>query len=272
MLGKIRRQQQPRTVAEPPFDHDRFGRQYPVAAGVRRHAGEPRHDFARAKIDQRPIAGEPPRVDSLFRLGPVEPRHRKSRFAPSGRGCVRAPPRPRIRGNERIRGAAPPAPTAASPGSKSQKKANGRRLAHSSPMNNSGICGDNSTIAAPACKAGSDHPRRKARAKRVVADLIVVLQKGDERRRRQSGRGLAARPCRRETPMSRPDRQTFGQCPAETGSRVGCVITVIASGLAGHQHMQSMMQVVVPLCIVTRGRPLRRVRRRASLRSFSRTR
>ena len=67
------------------------------------------------------------------------------------------------------------------------------RLCHSSPMNSIGICGSSRYSAVTARTACPSASARQALAQRAIADLVVVLDEGDERRRRQMRARLAAR-------------------------------------------------------------------------------
>ena len=87
---------------------------------------------------------------------------------------------------------------------------------------------------------------RQPLAQRAVADLVVVLQEIDEGRGRQRRTRLAAvlaPPVRRRLALI---GKPFGERPREMLRRVA-IVAVIARGLAGQQHMEGVMIVVVPL-------------------------
>ena len=208
LIGKVRGEDQPRPVGELPFDDDRPRPRRIIAAGKWRHAGEAGHDLAASGSPAAHGCGRA-RLHGL--AAPARPNRaarRQRSPARSDRECARAKPRRETRGNARIRVAGLRAPPRRAPARNRRRTRNGRRLAHSSPMNSNGICGDSSTIAMPACKAGSGTAVASRTPNGAIADLVVVLQKGDKGGRRQIARGFAARPRHRGTARARPDRQS----------------------------------------------------------------
>ena len=88
----------------------------------------------------------------------------------------------------------------------------------------------------------------QALAMGAIADLVVILDEGDERLRRQARCDLAAHAfeiARVVALVGKP----FGQAAAETLDRVAAEIAIIAFGLAGQQPVPTMVDVVVPLGI-----------------------
>jgi hypothetical protein len=89
--------------------------------------------------------------------------------------------------------------------------------------------------------------RREPLAQRAVAHLVVVLQEGHEGRERQVRRGLPA-------PLAAAMRgglalvgEAFGERAREHACGLGGVVAVVAVGLAGHEHVEGVVRVVVPL-------------------------
>ena len=87
--------------------------------------------------------------------------------------------------------------------------------------------------------------RRQTFAERAIADLIVILNEGDESGRRQQRTRLTARMAAElhHLPLK---CEAFGQRPPEHIG-VAEVFGVVALILAGCRHVQHMMYVVVPL-------------------------
>ena len=88
-----------------------------------------------------------------------------------------------------------------------------------------------------------DAPGREvgqALAEGAIADLVVVLQEGDEGRGRQMGGGLAARLRPRVCAKARPGRRSLrrAQRPSRSTGCVG-VILIVAVGLAGQRERAS---------------------------------
>jgi hypothetical protein len=107
-------------------------------------------------------------------------------------------------------------------------------------MNSIGTCGASSRQPS-SCASASPL------AKGAVADLIVVLQEGDEGLRRQRGAGFAARlPITVCAGLALVD-EALGQRACQHGHRRIVIVRVVALGLAGGQHMRGVMPVVVPL-------------------------
>src|SRR5712691_7828887 len=80
----------------------------------------------------------------------------------------------------------------------------------------------------------------------------MVLHKADKRSRRQLARGLSAgppAPKRRRFPLV---GQSLGEHPAEMLGRLGRVISVVTRRVASHEDMQDVVEIVIPLSVVTR--------------------
>ena len=84
---------------------------------------------------------------------------------------------------------------------------------------------------------------------------------GTARRRSAADRRWACRAaCRCDRPRARPDRRSLrpGSAPACSAGAVG-IVGVVAVALAGQQHMQDVMRIVVPLRIEAAPQMVRRV-------------
>src|SRR5262245_1525989 len=84
---------------------------------------------------------------------------------------------------------------------------------------------------------GFSGPRRDACSKRVITNLIMVLQEADKSGGRQFARGLPA-------PLSAAERRALpliskplGERAAEMLCRLGRIVGVISRGLTGRQMM-----------------------------------
>src|SRR5690349_13421526 len=82
-------------------------------------------------------------------------------------------------------------------------------------------------------------------AERTVADLIMVLQKGDEGCRRKMSAGAAAPPAAIGHLLTLKGK-AFGQGPSELGNGLA-VVAIIARGLPGADDVEAVMQVIIPL-------------------------
>src|SRR5260370_10928942 len=86
--------------------------------------------------------------------------------------------------------------------------------------------------------------------KRTVADLVVVLQKIDERQGRQAARCLAAISIVLVWGGLALVGEARGEYPGDVTPRIRSVILIVALLLCGQQAVPSMVIVVVPLCAV----------------------
>src|SRR5712671_3224481 len=86
----------------------------------------------------------------------------------------------------------------------------------------------------------------------MVAHLVMVLQEADKSGRRQLARGLptgfSAAKGRRFPLIG----QALGEHAAEMLRRRGRVVNVVARRVAGHEDVQNVVEIVVPLRVVTR--------------------
>src|SRR5579871_6024840 len=89
--------------------------------------------------------------------------------------------------------------------------------------------------------------RGQTQPERMIADLVVVLQKRDKGGRRQPGRSLATRSVATEWRGFALIDKPLRQSAAEPGRGVIGVILIIAGGFPGDQHVQRVMKVIVPL-------------------------
>ena len=100
---------------------------------------------------------------------------------------------------------------------------------------------------------GADRFRRRQGGDPVahgaVADLVVVLQEGDERGGRQMGAGLAPGLPSLEGRRFALKRKSLGQGAAEL-RHVAVIVAVVAAALAGRRDVQPVVQVVGPLRVV----------------------
>src|SRR5690606_14320315 len=94
--------------------------------------------------------------------------------------------------------------------------------------------------------------RRQAFSERPVADLVVVLQEVDERRGREMGAGLAARFARERRHLALVGEALREAAREGRRGRVG-VGGGVAVGLAGGEHVEGMVRIVVPLRGVSAG-------------------
>ena len=87
----------------------------------------------------------------------------------------------------------------------------------------------------------------QALAERTVADLVVILQKQHKGTGGQMPAGLAASGtvARGLALVDKPFAQAAGQLGGGVVGKIG----VVGVGLAGQQHMQGVMPVIVPLRI-----------------------
>ena len=114
---------------------------------------------------------------------------------------------------------------------------------------------------------------RQPVAEGAVADLVVVLDEGDEGGRRQVCAGLAARHGR-DRASSRPGTRSPRPAPGPACSVSPTIVGIVAGRLARGRDMQHVVDVVVPLRRVPARarRPRPRTSRLASFSSFSSTR
>ncbi len=106
---------------------------------------------------------------------------------------------------------------------------------------------------------------REPLAESAVADLVVVLDEVDEAGRRQVARRLAAK-------LAVAKRRGLALVDEAGGQRAGelvggCrgVVGVVALGVAGHEMLGDMVEVVVPLRVVAHGMAVRSARKVAGL-------
>src|SRR5712671_4727688 len=84
----------------------------------------------------------------------------------------------------------------------------------------------------------------------MVAHLVMVLQEADKSGRRQLVRGLPAgfsAAKGRRLPLV---GQSLGEHAAEMLCRLGRVVSVVARRVAGHEDVQDVVEIVVPLRVV----------------------
>src|SRR5215472_15077008 len=81
----------------------------------------------------------------------------------------------------------------------------------------------------------------------MVAHLIMVLQKTDKSRGRQFTGRLPTRASAAERGGLSLIGQSFGERAPEMFGRFGGVIGVVTRRVAGHQDMQDMVEIIVPL-------------------------
>src|SRR5712671_5898987 len=86
----------------------------------------------------------------------------------------------------------------------------------------------------------------------MVAHLVMVLQEADKSRRRQLARGLPARSSAAKGRRLPLVGQALGEHAAEMLRRLGRVISVVTRRVAGHQDVQDVVEIVIPLRVVTR--------------------
>src|SRR5215813_3745426 len=98
-------------------------------------------------------------------------------------------------------------------------------------------------------------PGRQPGPERLVADMVVVLQKRYESRSRQRCRALAARSTAAKPRGFTLIGKALGQGATEMRRRSYRIIPVEAEILAGDQDMQGVVQVIVPLRGVRHGPP-----------------
>src|SRR5581483_7063115 len=93
---------------------------------------------------------------------------------------------------------------------------------------------------------------REPLAAGAIAHLVVVLQEVDERRRRQVRAALTPRTAEMARALALV-REPFRERAAEEGMRALLIVLVVSVGLAGEQDVQAVMNVIVPLRIVSGG-------------------
>ena len=96
-------------------------------------------------------------------------------------------------------------------------------------------------------QCGFRRTRCEAHSEGVVADMVMILQKRDKGGRRQLSRCFATRPSAAKRRRLALIDKTFRQCAPEMPRRRDCVIAIEPRFLAGDQHMQGVVQIVVPL-------------------------
>ena len=103
--------------------------------------------------------------------------------------------------------------------------------------------------------ASGDGERGDPLAERAIADLIVVLEEAHEGGGRQVRGGLAAGAAPVPGPLAL-EREALGEASAEMRQR-RLVVAVVAAALAGQEHVQRVVHVVVPLGLVERAPAVR---------------